>query len=192
MRPPTVLTEHSVTVQIFNDARFIKIEGSPEFVARAEADLDMLRSSPAGQQMLAEMQRAHDDSGFLGIGKENLTITEYPTSDNSKARDGAFGGNEIEHSPRIDSIDDGPPAVVLYHETAHVYDYMTDNFDATKYTGDDPTNLGIRQGERVAAGLPVDHDHNPETLEIIDPDHRIELTENGLRAEMGAPHREHC
>ncbi|GGN94230.1 M91 family zinc metallopeptidase [Nocardia rhizosphaerihabitans] len=184
-------TEHTVTVQISNDARFIKIEGSPEFVARTEADLDMLRSSPAGQQMLAEMQRAHDDSGFLGIGKENLTITEYPTSDNSKARDGAFGGNEIEYSPRMDSINDGPPAVVLYHEMAHVYDYMTGNFDATKYTGDDPTNHGIRQGERVAAGLPVDHDRNPETPEIIDPDHRIELTENGLRAEMGAPHREH-
>ncbi|MFE6921977.1 M91 family zinc metallopeptidase [Nocardia sp. NPDC057663] len=34
-------------------------------------------------------------------------------------------------------------------------------------------------------------DHNPATPEQIDPDHRIELTENGLRAEMGAPHREH-
>ncbi|MFF3228171.1 M91 family zinc metallopeptidase [Nocardia suismassiliense] len=184
-------TENIVTVQISNDARFIEIEGSPEFVARTEADLDMLRASPTGQQMLAEMQRAHDDSGFLGMVKENLTITEYPESDNSKAQDGVAGGNEIEYSPRIDHIDDGPPAVVLYHEMAHVYDYMTGNYDDTTYTGDDQLNHGEEQGERVAVGLPVDHDHNPDTPERIDPDHRIELTENGLRREMGVPRREH-
>ncbi|MGY2033559.1 M91 family zinc metallopeptidase [Nocardia gipuzkoensis] len=183
--------EDTVTVQISHDARFIGIEGSSEFVARVEADLDMLRSSPTGQQMLAEMQGEHDDSGFFGIGREDLTITEYPTNDNSKARPGGFGGNEIEYSPRMDSINNGPPVVVLYHEMAHVYDFMTGNFDETTYTGEDSTNHGIRQGERVAVGLPVDDDRDPTTEERIDPDHRFALTENGLRAEMGAPRREH-
>jgi hypothetical protein len=70
--------------------------------------------------------RAHDDSGgWFGIGKENLTISEYPDNTNS------------------------------------------------------------------SAGLPIDHDHNPSTPEIIDPDHAFELSENGLREEMGAPHSDH-
>lgn len=186
-------TEHTVTVQISDDARFIRVEGSPEFVARVEADLDMLRSSPSGRQMLAEMQSAHDNSGFLGVDREGLRIFEYPANDNSFAHDGRNGANTIDYSPRVDSIHDGPPAAVLYHEMAHVYDYMTGNFDDTTYTGEDPSDSEseIRQGERVAVGLPVDHDHDPNTPELIDPDHRIELTENGLRDEMGAPPREH-
>nr|WP_246002673.1 M91 family zinc metallopeptidase [Nocardia tenerifensis] len=184
-------TETTVTVQLSDQARFIQVEGSSEFVARVEADLDMLRASPTGQQMLAEMQRAHDNSGFFGIGKEDLTIKEYPRNDNSFAHDGPLGDNEIRYSPRMDSISDGPPAVVLYHEMAHVYDYMTGNYDRTVYTGEDASDHGDEQGERVAAGLPVDHDHDPKTPERIDPDHRIELTENGMRREMGAPHREH-
>ncbi|AFU00482.1 M91 family zinc metallopeptidase [Nocardia brasiliensis] len=184
-------TENIVTVQLSNEARFIAIEGSPEFVTRAEADLEMLRSSPAGQQMLAEMQRAHDNSGFLGIGRDNLTITEYPGNDNSTAPIPHLGNNKIEYSPRMDSINDGPPVAILYHEMAHVYDYMTGNFDETPYTGADSLDHQQRQGERVAVGLPVDHDHDPNTPEIIDPDHRIELTENGLRRELGAPNRDH-
>ncbi|MFQ6395321.1 M91 family zinc metallopeptidase [Nocardia sp. KC 131] len=184
--------EDTVTVQISHDARFIGIEGSSEFVARVEADLDMLRSSPTGQQMLAEMQGKHDDSGFFGIGREDLTITEYPTSDYSQAMDGGwFGGNEIEYSPRMDSNHNGPPVTALYHEMAHVYDYMTGNIDRTPYTGEDSTNYGIGQIERVAVGLPVDDDHDPTTEERIDPDHRFALTEDGLREEMGAPRREH-
>jgi hypothetical protein len=43
--------------------------------------------------------------------------------------------------------------------------------------------------ERAAAGLPIDHDDNPATADRIDPDHPYELTENGLREELGVPHR---
>ncbi|MEU1982437.1 M91 family zinc metallopeptidase [Nocardia sp. NPDC019395] len=185
-------TETTVTVQISNDARFIEIEGSPEFVARTEADLDMLRSSPTGQQMLAELERAHDDSGILGIGQENLTITEYHRSDNSWAHQHIFGGDEIEYSPRVDNVSgESPPVATLYHEAAHVYDFMTDNRDDTPYTGEDSDDRNVAQIERVAVGLPVDHDHNPNTPERIDPDHPIELTENGLRKEIGWLSRDH-
>jgi uncharacterized protein YukE len=182
-------TEHNITVQIPDTARFIKIEGSPEFVARVEADLDMLRSSPSGHRMLEALQRAHDDSGgWFGIGKENLTISEYPDNTNSSADP---DNNDIKYAPRLDWISGAPPVAVLYHEMAHVYDFMYDNYDDTPYSGDDATNHGVDQGERVAAGLPVDHDHDPSTPEIIDPDHAFELSENGLRREMGAPHRDH-
>lgn len=181
--------ERTVTVQISDTARFINIEGSPEFVARVEADLDMLRSSPAGQQMLAAMQQEHDDSGFLGMFQEGVTIREHPGGDNNTADP---DGNVIEYSPRRDeSVDDRPPIVGLYHEMAHVYDYMTGNYDDSEYHGADGQDDGIEQGERTAVGLPVDHDDDPNTPEQRDPDHPYPLTENGLRDELGWDRREH-
>lgn len=97
----------------------------------------------------------------------------------------------INYNSRLDDFRGAPPAVVLYHEFAYVYDYMNDTFDSTPYTGDDPTDQGIRQGERQATGLPIDHDNDPSTTEVIDPEHAIGLTENGLRDEMGLPNRDH-
>lgn len=180
--------ERTVTVEITDVARFINIEGSPEFVARVEADLDLLRSSPAGQQMLAELQRQHDDSGFLGLFQDGITIREHPVGDNNTAD----SGGEIEYSPRRDqSVDDRPPIVGLYHEMAHIYDFMSDNFDDEEYAGSDSQDHGIVQGERVAVGLPIDHDHDPSTPERTDPDHPEALTENALREELGWDPREH-
>ena len=46
-----------MTVEIPDTTYFFKIEGSPEFVTRVEADIEMLRSSPAGQQMLENSSR---------------------------------------------------------------------------------------------------------------------------------------
>ncbi|MGB0099438.1 MAG: M91 family zinc metallopeptidase [Nocardioides sp.] len=183
-------TEQRVTVEIPDTGSFIKVEGSPEFVARVQADLEMLRSSPAGQQMLANLQENHDNSGFLGFNKESLTISEYPTPDNSTAsHDG--NANRIEYSTHFNTLYDGPPSAVLYHEMAHVYDYMNDTLRDGTYEGEDPYDVGDNNRERVAAGLPIDHDDDPDTPERIDPDHPYVYTENGLREEMGAPHRDH-
>jgi len=187
-------TETNVTVEIPDTARFINIEGSPEFVARVEADLDMLRSSPSGQQMLANMQYNHDHSGFLGVGQEELTIREYHSDtdpNNSKAHDGPMGGNVIEYNPQLDTIAGAPPVAVLYHEMAHVYDYMNGTLADGDYHGTDTQNDGVHNREREAVGLPIDHDNNPNTPEQLDPDHPYVFTENGLRHEMGAPNRDH-
>jgi hypothetical protein len=37
--------------------------------------------------------------------------------------------------------------------------------------------------------LPIDHDGDPDTDPVIDPEHPIEATENGLRDEFGLPIR---
>ncbi|MEU4649445.1 M91 family zinc metallopeptidase [Nocardia fluminea] len=50
---------------------------------------------------------------------------------------------------------------------------------------------GIRDGERVAVGLPIDHDNNPSTPEQVVTEHPTALTENAMRAEVGLPLREH-
>ena len=184
-------SETRVSVEIPDTARFINIEGSPEFVARVEADLDLLRSSPTGQEMLHKLQEMHDDSG--PIFHENLTIKEY-TGDNNTASNGTFGGNEIAYNPSRDSsVDDRPPVAGLFHEMAHIYDYMNGTYDGAEYTGDDTydADRGIDQGEREAVGLPVDDDHDPSTPEVVDPDHPEQYTENALRDELGWEDRHH-
>ncbi|MEJ7775391.1 MAG: M91 family zinc metallopeptidase, partial [Nocardioidaceae bacterium] len=187
-------TEQRITVEIPDTTYFINIEGSPEFVARVGADIEMLRSSPRGQEMLENLQDNYDDSGFLGMNKDTLTIREYDNPadpNNSTASNDGNGNYEINYNTRIDTIEGAPPNVVLYHEAAHVYDYMNGTFRGEEYAGDDTTDHGIREGERQATGLPIDHDGDPSTPEQIDPDHPFGYTENGMRDEMGLPNRDH-
>lgn len=181
--------ENRTTVKIELDdlSDFIKVEGSPEFQARVRADLDLLAASPTGQQMLEALKKEHDDSGFLGINRDTVTIKELGEDNNY-----AHGDGTIEYNPHRQGGGEGrPPIAGLYHEMAHIYDFFTGNFDDTDYAGDDTTDHGVNQGERTAVGLPVDHDHDPSTPEVEDPDHDHALTENGLRDEIGWEDREH-
>jgi Ca2+-binding RTX toxin-like protein len=196
----TVGTEQNVTVEIKDVPSIIEIKGSDEFKARIQADLDMMAASPTGAKMLENYQKVHDDGSwsflFLSGEGDKVTIEEYdPTKpknvqygpDNSLATpEGAGDGNHlIEINPHLVNLGslEGPPSAILYHEMAHVYDFMND----TRMDGVNGT--GARNDEHQATGLPVDHDDNPKTPEQIDPDHPYEYTENGLRDEMGAPHR---
>lgn len=179
--------ESTVTIEIPDGLAGITIEGSPEFVERVQADLQMLAGSPEGQQMIANLQQ------HIADGPDTLTIREYnnPADPNNSTASTDGTNSVINYNTRLDDFRGAPPVVVIYHEFAHVYDYMNDTFDSTTYNGDDPTDHGIRQGERQASGLPIDHDHDPSTPEVIDPDHDFGLTENGLRDEMGLPNRDH-
>ena len=191
--------EQVVRVQIPGDDYFIRVEGSEEFKARVQADLDLLASSPRGRMLLDNLQQHHDDSGFLGINKSSLTIREYddPTDPNNSTASHSGNDYEINLNVRLDELGtpggpvEGPPIAVLQHELAHVYDYANDTLRDGQYHGDDTLNDGTNVRERQAAGLPIDHDDDPSTPEIIDPDHPIEYTENGLREEMGVDHRDH-
>ncbi|EFV12697.1 M91 family zinc metallopeptidase [Segniliparus rugosus] len=95
-----------------------------------------------------------------------------------------------------------PPTVVLFHELAHAYDFAngtmapgyygpngTDRMDGQLLS---PTSY-LRNAEREAVGLPFNWDGESSTPETRVPDsvHPYELTENGLREEMGLPDREH-
>ncbi|MBT8227838.1 MAG: hypothetical protein HKP61_07995 [Dactylosporangium sp.] len=50
--------------------------------------------------------------------------------------------------------------------------------------GTDETNHGIKVIERMAAGLPIDHDHDPSTSEELSPEQPSLYTENGLIEEF--------
>ncbi|GAA0796282.1 M91 family zinc metallopeptidase [Spirilliplanes yamanashiensis] len=181
--------EKVVNVEISDDVDFIKVTGSPDFVARVEADLDLLRASPTGQQMLANLQKAGEDSGHWFYDGNGLTISEMTKENGEATSRGTFWGEEygIKYNPSFDTLHDGPPVTILYHELAHVYDYANDTLADGQYTGSD--NPDVPNRERVAAGLPIDHDGDPGTPVQIDPRHPVEFSENGLRDELGAPRR---
>lgn len=194
--------EQNVVIEIKDTAQFIKVEGSDDFKERVAADLDMLRSSPRGQMMMEALQHGHDDSkwSFLWFGSDGdtLTIKEYnnPADPNNSTASHSGGDHLINYNPHLDQLGtgagnvDGPPVAVLYHEMAHVYDYMNDSLAPGDYHGTDPRNQGTHNREREAAGLPIDEDNDPKTPEQIYSEHPYDYTENGLREEMGAPHRD--
>ena len=91
-----------------------------------------------------------------------------------------------------DNWNDAPPSVILFHELAHNYDYLYGTLVRDKYTGTDKVdsyNGGINNRERVATGLSIDHDLDPSTPEQILPQHPYQLTENGIREELGLEKR---
>lgn len=196
----TTEVEQNVTVQIKDTASFITVEGSAEFKERVAADLDLLRASPDGAKMLQALQTGHDDSAwhflFFGSDGDTLTIREYnnPQDPNNSTASHHGGHHEIDYNPHLDALStgagrlDGPPVAVLYHEMAHVYDYMNDTLAPGDYRN--PPNQGTPNREREAVGLPIDEDHNPTTPDQIYSKHPYEYTEDGLRDEMGAPHRD--
>src|SRR5262249_11395107 len=107
--------EQNVTVQIKDLGATISVEGTPEFKARVEADLEMLRSSPDGQEMLGDL----DQSNAAG---HTLTVREWvdPLQDNSSAE--PYGPDSvISYLPRLDMLQmanghrvESPPVAVLY------------------------------------------------------------------------------
>src|SRR3546814_14357919 len=58
-----------VNVVLNSDAglKGVKLEGSEALVRRVEADLEMLRASPNGQQMLAEFDKAAANGNIVTI-----------------------------------------------------------------------------------------------------------------------------
>lgn len=197
-------TNVAVTVDPEAGNDYIDIEGSEEFQERVNADLDMYRSTPAGTQMLASLDDVHEQTksiaadwfilGGPAYGGDDVTIHQY---DEQNGRASVRGVSwiaydlDIDTNPEYRGSSNGRPATVLYHELAHAYDRSYGTRDGGVYDGSDGIDLGINNAERQAVGLPFDHDGNPETPEIVDPEHPLVYTENGLREQLGLERRDH-
>lgn len=191
-------------VEVTDGAGFITVEGSPDFVARVEADLDLLRASPTGQQVLAELAELRDPNAWPG--QRNLTIRElaydpdegYPNQEHGQGENGyaheggwaLFGNRDsaVDYNPTYTGSHGGRPVTVLYHELAHIYSYWNGNHDDDLIAGG--VDDGVRKLERQAVGLPYDHDGDPQTPDRTDPQQPLPYTENGLRGELGLAPRE--
>jgi hypothetical protein len=181
----------------------MSIEGTVEFRARVQADLDMLAASPRGQLMLAAMDTAYTNSvtgtypgdkfairETVDLNGRERTVIEYTSGTAQTVRLVEYDPS-FEPSREYPGMYQTPPVVVLYHELGHIYDFAYGTLDTRPYLGTDTIDHGIRNAERVAVGLPIDHDGNPSTPETQDPRHPTDLTENALRDEMGLPDRPH-
>ncbi|MET0928474.1 MAG: M91 family zinc metallopeptidase [Aeromicrobium sp.] len=168
---------------------YVDIQGSPEYQERVRADLELLASSPNGQELLAGLR-----DGLEGSDDGTVVIRE-PVSDEGPAFHDPNGEGRADYVVGYDPTHDTlrgytPPSVVLGHELAHLYDDANGiDDDLGTYEGEEERDVGEREEERVATGLPIDHDDNPDTPEQIHPDHPVAATEEGLRDEMGLPPR---
>ncbi|MCW5581919.1 MAG: hypothetical protein KIS72_11320 [Luteimonas sp.] len=181
----------------------VKVEGSDAFVQRVQADIEFLRSSPNGQQMLAEFDRTAQTKG------NTVTIKELSNEENGyamPAEDGATWADvqitngragrgvetDIRYNPSFHMDAFPAPVVVLYHEMSHAYNFTNGTLQPGNYSGPDVADRGISNSERQAVGLettaaPFDFDGDPATPPTTaNPDH---LTENGIREELGLPDR---
>jgi Effector protein/RTX calcium-binding nonapeptide repeat (4 copies) len=194
-------------------SRGLKIEGTPEFVERMESDIEMMRSSPTARNMLQRLDNAFDTKGG-----NIVTIKELQNEQNGFAipvpkAGGSFNdrflqangdaGKGTNADIRLNTsfvIPQFPaPIVVIYHEMAHAYNDTSGTMQSGTYqqaNGKDPANdrkdVGINNAERQAVGLPNDgvlHDWDSNAATPPTRDMPIEITENGLRRELGLPDR---
>ena len=168
----------------------VRVEGSEAFVQRVEADIEMLRSSPNGQQMLAEFDKAAANGNVVTIRElqnvDNGYAQSVGGSDISNGRPGNSGPVDISYNPAFAIPELPVPSVTLFHEMSHAYNGVNGTFLPGTYTGPGPDQNQVPNAERQAVGLettaaPYDFGdgsgpitHNPTAL-----------SENGLRAEMG-------
>jgi hypothetical protein len=181
----------------------VTVNGSAEFRERVEADLEMLRSSPLGRQMLTSFDTSgrtvtiQETAGGNNADWTRRTIPGAPqpflntaTGAAGTPDDATIGYNTSRISlPGADAWRRRPPVVGLYHEMAHVYDITHGTFQPGAYNGVDTADHGINNNEREATGLRVDHDNDPTTPERTVPQHPDDLTENAFRRELGQTRR---
>jgi len=177
----------------------VEVTGSDAFRQRVEAEMDFLRASPNGQQMLAEFDKAAELKG------NTVTIKELANEQNGYAqtfsrdadivngRPGAGGNVDISYNPSFHMDAFPAPVVVLYHEMSHAYNGVNGTFLQGTYRGDGPdAQVGVPNAERQAVGLettaePFDFDGDPATPPTTH--NPIHLSENGIRREMGLEDR---
>lgn len=173
----------------------IRVEGSESFRQRIASELDFLRSSSSGRAMLAEFDQAAQVKG------NSVTIRELANEQNGYAqtlgrgdaeirngRPGAGGDVIISYNPSFHMDEFPAPMVVLFHEMSHAYNGVNGTFLPGTYQGTGPDSGRVPNAERQAVGLEssapaYDFDGDPSTPPTTH--NPIQLTENGLRTELG-------
>src|SRR5690606_32933919 len=142
---PTVL---NVAIDA-NAGSTIRIEGSEAFVQRIQSEIDFLRASPVGQQMLTEFDKAAEAKG------NTVTIKELANEQNGYAqtfsgdadirngRAGAGGDVDISYNPSFHMDAFPAPVVVLYHEMSHAYNGVNGTFQPGTYRGEGPDSGSV-------------------------------------------------
>jgi len=162
----------------------ILISGSDSFRERVEADLEQMRGSPAGRQMLAALDQA---AAAPPVGKGNaVTIAELTNETNGAAGGHPAGPGQplqmhddmflepdpetgamvagagtpamVHYNPSFHSDHFPAPGVILQHELSHAYNVVNGTLQPDMYRGADTDGRSgaVGQWERQAVGLPHD------------------------------------
>ncbi|MFY2558955.1 M91 family zinc metallopeptidase [Corallococcus terminator] len=164
----------------------VTVEGSAEFQARVQSDLDAMRSLPSGQYLL----RTLDDSGHSTTIKETASGNSASAKNKDdawfnadgtpgKGTDGTVNYNTSRISLGAEEWMNRPPVVALFHELVHASDYA----NGTLANGE---KNGTNNRETSAVGLPIDLDQNPATPDVVQGGRP---GENVLRDDLNLPTR---
>jgi hypothetical protein len=203
--PPGQLASHAVHLEpkpVGNSG--VVVQGSAQFVQRVNDDLRLLLSSPTGQRLLAQLERAALHSGhpvtihefYPRLNGQFVPVpgTEsWPFIDNNQPGKPSYGGNIWYNTT---DIRPGTPSIVtLFHELCHAYNHVS----GTLLRGESPDGIDgaqprdwVNNHELQAVGLPTsappfDFDHDPSTPPTTT--NPPAFSENGLRKELGLPPR---
>lgn len=176
----------------------VKVEGSDAFRQRVEAEVEFLRSSPNGQQMLAQFDKAAANGNTVTIkelANEQNGYAQTLGRGNAEISNGKAGQGsdvQISYNPSFHMDAFPAPVVVLYHEMSHAYNGVNGTFQPGTYRGTGPDSGQVPNAERQAVGLETsapgfDFDGDPATAKTTH--NPIQLTENGMRRELGLPDR---
>ena len=137
------------------------------------------------------VKKFDEENGGARVRGNGLKVWLQDDGSRSKGQSG-----EISYNPHYNTGSNAAPKVPiaeLFHEFAHTYDFVSDQLlrgtnDAVAST--DP-NFGSNSNELVAAGITIDHDNDASTPDRLlnEAGHAFELTENGIRQELGVPER---
>jgi Ca2+-binding RTX toxin-like protein len=203
------VTNTVVTVELKDTPGGTKVvidsAASDEFKERVEADLEMLRSSTLGRKMLTGLEksgqtvtiRQSSNGNSATWADRGVSGKPQPWYDDANKKKGSAVDGFVNYQDNYlpSGGNEKPPVVALFHELAHNYDYTHGTLRDGVYDGKDikdkksSTESDVNNRERVAVGLPIDHDNKPKTAERLDPLHPTDLTENAFRNEVGVPKR---
>lgn len=206
----TMEGEQRITIEIPSEEHYTRwlefeVDGSEAFKQRMLADLQMMASSEAGQEMLEAQGRHYDESGFLGMGKDKVVLREFDERNGYASPDGYIVTINPDYQGGINNTTDPdgwtgkPPIVVLFHELGHINQFRSQGGGSGHWWDPDAINAEGEKGdwirdadgqpliERQNVGLPWDTDIVPEA---DGEDYDFDLTENGFRDEIGIPRRE--
>ena len=178
--------------------RSIEVTGSDSFRQRMEAELDFLRASPAGQQMLAELDAAAANGNTVTIrelANEQNGYAQTMGRANAEIRNGQAGeGSDVlvSYNPSFHMDAFPTSSVVLYHELSHAYNGVTGTFQPGTYQGEGPDSGRVPNDESQAVGLETsapafDFDGDPSTPPTTH--NPLHPNENGIPRERGHPDR---
>lgn len=179
---------NTVVNVVVSDVRAVTVEGSDAFRQRVEADIEMMRASPLGQQLLTDLDNSGrsvvirettDQNGYAGYTNPNDRFVR-PDGQRGPGTDVQIGYNPSFHNDLRGSGYGFPvPAVTLYHELSHAWNGVTGT--SQQGTHGEGVDRGQNNRERQAVGLP--------TTPPAGGANPVFATENGIRNEMGLPNR---